>query len=56
MASSGGVPLIKPERGSRGRIGDSRMTGFLVAAFAAFLGLAYLRAPAWLWSAGAFLV
>ena len=31
------------------------MIGFLIAAFAAFLVLAYLRAPAWLWSAGAFL-
>ncbi len=31
------------------------MTGFLIASFAAFLVLAYLRAPAWLWSAGAFL-
>ena len=28
------------------------MTGFLIAAFAAFLLLAYFRAPAWLWTAG----
>ncbi|MBE0620145.1 MAG: acyl-CoA dehydrogenase [Burkholderiales bacterium] len=32
------------------------MTGFLIASFAAFLALAYFRAPAWLWSMGAFLV
>jgi len=31
------------------------MTGFLVTLLALFLVLAYLRAPAWLWSAGAFL-
>ena len=29
------------------------MTGLLIAAFAAFLVLAYCRAPAWLWTAGA---
>ena len=29
------------------------MTGFLITAFAAFLVLAYFRAPAWLWTAGA---
>ena len=28
------------------------MTGFLVAAFAAFLILAYFRASAWVWTAG----
>src|ERR1035437_8506694 len=44
---------IEPiQRVAEGRIGDSIMTGFLIAAFAAFLLLAYFRAPAWLWTAG----